>query len=262
MLRRHKQFRQIYAQLQLDSAAARAATTCELDLSYGPEPAQRLDYFPAAHYEAPLFLFIHGGDWYAQDKRDFSFIAPPLVEAGIAVALINYALAPRASLEEIAEHSQEAIRWAHAHARVLGFDPSRLVVGGHGAGAHLAALAQAWRPRLPIAAGAVLSGIYDLVPLLRSSLNLPLALDEERARRLSPIYQRRPAGVPALIGVGGAETRSFRLQARAFAQHCGRVAMPYPDLDHFGVVAALGNRDSPVHFDVRAVIEGTGGPRE
>ena len=102
--------------------------------AYGETAGERLDFFPAARADAPLFLFIHGGYWRALDKNDVSFIAPGFVAAGIAVVLINYDLAPKVTVEEIVAQTQRAIGWTHANAAAFGFDRGRLVVGGHSAG--------------------------------------------------------------------------------------------------------------------------------
>src|SRR5580704_133140 len=138
---RHPESPQHYARYEADSAAARTALSGRIDLRYGDAEGERLDFFPAAHADAPLFLFIHGGYWRALDKSDFSFIAPPYVATGIAVALINYDLTPRVTVEDIVAQTQRAIGWTHRHAGCLDFDPHRLVVGGHSAGGHLTAMA-------------------------------------------------------------------------------------------------------------------------
>src|SRR4029077_10881993 len=100
-------------------------------------------------------------------------------KAGIAVALINYDLAPKVRAEEIVAQTQRAIGWTHGSASELGFDPHRLIVGGHSAGAHRPAMALPAQPALPIAAGVAISGVFDLVPLLKTNVNEQLTLDEE-----------------------------------------------------------------------------------
>jgi arylformamidase len=253
---RHPESPQHYARYAADSEAARAVLPCQLDLRYGEVEGESLDYFPTAHRAAPLFLFIHGGYWRALDKRDFSFIAPPFVAAGIAVALSNYDLAPKVTVEEIVAQTQRAIGWTHSRASELGFDPRRLVVGGHSAGGHLTAMALAAEPALPIAAGIAISGVFDLVPLLKTNVNVQLALDEDRARRLSPIHHPHPARAPALICVGGGESDGFIGQSQDFAAYIGKRARVYPRLDHYTIMSELARPGSGIHRDVRAVIDG------
>ena len=256
--RRHPESPQHYARYAADSAAARATLPCRIDLRYGKAPGETLDFFPAATADAPLFLFIHGGYWRALDKSDFSFIAPPFVAAGIAVALINYDLTPKVTVETIVAQTQRAIRWVHDNA-ALPFDRRGLVVGGHSAGGQLAAMALAAEPGLPIAAGIALSGVFDLVPLLKTNVNVQLTLDETRARALSPTHHPRSDRAPHLIGVGSAESGGFIWQSRAYAERVGKVAKIYPGLDHYTIMSALADPASDVHGDVRRVIEGVRG---
>jgi arylformamidase len=255
--RRHPESPQHYARYEADSAAARAALSGQIDLAYGERRGERLDFFPAARDDAPLFLFIHGGYWRALDKRDFSFIAPAFVAAGIAVALINYDLTPKVTVETIIAQTQCAVRWTHDNAGSLGFDPARLVVGGHSAGGHLTAMALAAEPKLPIAAGIAISGVFDLVPLLRTNVNVQLTLDDARARALSPLHHPRPDRAPALICVGGAETDGFIGQSKAYAEAVGKTAKIYSRLDHYTIMSALADPASEIHRDVRAIIGGT-----
>jgi len=254
--RRHPESPQHYARYAADSETARAALQGKIDLAYGAAPGERLDFFPASRADAPLFLFIHGGYWRALDKGDFSFVAPPFVAAGVAVALINYDLAPRVTVETIVAQTQSAIHWIYDNT-ALGFDRQRLVVGGHSAGGHLTAMALAAEPRLPIAAGIAISGVFDLVPLLKTNVNEQLMLDERRARALSPMRHPRPDRTPNLICVGGAETEGFIGQSRNFAAHLAREAVVYPGLDHYTIMSALADPTSNIHRDVCAVIEQT-----
>src|SRR4051812_16629997 len=75
------------------SAAARQQFPCYLDLPYGPGEKEKLDLFPAPN-STRLLIFLHGGYWYSMDKQDYSCIAPAFVNAGISVAVPNYALCP------------------------------------------------------------------------------------------------------------------------------------------------------------------------
>lgn len=254
--KRHPESPQHYARYEAESAAARAALGGRIDLRYGEAPGETLDFFPAARADAPLFVFIHGGYWRALDKRDFSFIAPPFVAAGIAVTLVNYDLCPKVTVETIVAESQRAIRWTH-DASTLPFNRRRLIVGGHSAGGHLTAMALAAEPRLPIAAGVAISGVFDLAPLMETNVNEQIALDEERARALSPTHHPRPDRAPELICVGGAETDGFIGQSRDYAAALGRTAKIYAGLDHYTIMTALADPTTELHSDVRRVIDAT-----
>src|SRR6185437_4411041 len=252
--RRHPESPEHYARYEADSAAARGSLGGSIDLRYGEMPGETLDFFPAARRDAPLFLFIHGGYWRALDKRDFSFVAPGFVAQGIAVALVNYDLTPKVTVETIVAQVLRGVAWTHAQAPTLGFNPAKIVVGGHSAGGQLTAMALA--AELPIAAGIAISGVFDLVPLLKTNVNVQLAIDEARARALSPMHHPRPDRAPALVCVGGAETDGFINQSRDYAARVGREAVVYPGLDHYTIMSELARPDSDIHRDVRRVIDG------
>ena len=254
--KRHPESAQHYARYAADSEMARAELRGGIDLAYGEAPGERLDFFPVARADAPVFMFIHGGYWRALDKRDFSFVAPPFVTAGIAVTLINYDLTPHVTVETIVAQVQRAIRWTYDNI-ALQFDRRRLVVGGHSAGGHLTAMALAAEPRLPITAGIAISGVFDLVPLIKTNVNEQLTLNEARARALSPMHHPRPDRAPELICVGGAETEGFIGQSRDFAARLAREVTIYPALDHYTIMSALASPASDIHRDIRAVITRT-----
>src|SRR6202034_4793004 len=95
------------------------------------------------------------------------------VANGIAFAAIDYTLAPRASVGTIVEQCRRAIASLHRQAGAVGFDARRIYVSGNSAGAHLAAmlLVAGWQAahglaQDVVAAAVLLSGTYDLAPLM------------------------------------------------------------------------------------------------
>jgi arylformamidase len=253
--RRHPESPEYYRRFAADSEVARqtlgARPGAAFDVAYGAGSGETLDLFPAPRSAgsagAPVFVFIHGGYWRALDKRDFSFIAPPFVAAGISVAMVNYDLAPRVEVETIVAQTQAALGWVIANLARLGGDPARLFVGGHSAGGQLTALALLDGPKL--AGGLAWSGVFDLVPLLGTNVNDAIRLDEPRARRLSPRHIDRPLGAPLLVGVGGGESRGFVDQSCDFAATRGLDARVYPGLNHYTIMLELARPGSQVHRD-------------
>src|SRR5512137_2732562 len=121
---------QIFARWAEQGAQARRRRAGLIDVPYGDDEGERLDVFPTVHRSSPLLVFIHGGYWRSLDKSDFSWIAPPFLDAGIAVAFLNYGLAPRVQVEDIVRQQLSALAWLHGRAEDLGFARGRIVVGG------------------------------------------------------------------------------------------------------------------------------------
>lgn len=111
------------------------------EIAYGSDPLQRLDFIPAAaSHRAPLFIFIHGGGWSFGDKRIAGHMAVHARAQGWAFASLNYRLVPGANPEQQAEDVAAAIARLVRDADELEIDPGRIILSGHSAGAHLAAL--------------------------------------------------------------------------------------------------------------------------
>lgn len=251
-----------------DSAAVRAALPCRLDLSYGDTAAETLDLFPAAGGgAAPLLAFIHGGYWQGLDKGDFSYLAPAFVEAGIAFASLNYVLAPAGGIGTMIEQVRRALAWLHREAGMLGIDPERIVVAGHSAGGHLAAMAlstdwPAFASDLPaglLAGGCAISGVYDLEPIRLSYHNKVLNIAAEQTRPWSPLYCLPHHAPPLLLAVGSEETGEFLRQQAAYAAAWAACGLPCREvamigLHHFTAVDALGDRRHGLYEAVRDLL--------
>jgi arylformamidase len=241
------------------SAGFRERWPGRLDLRYGDGPRQAIDLFlPAAAERPPLLAFIHGGYWQSRDRKDFSFVAEPLVAAGAAVALIGYDLAPAVGMDAIVAQVRAGLAWLHGNAARQGFDPGRIHVAGHSAGGHLTAMAIAtgWQGGFGLPAdlikGAVaISGIFDLEPIRRCYLNEVVQMDEAAARRNSPLHQPLGRPCPVVVAVGERETPAFHEQSRAYAERLEAAGWPCtlmvePDLDHFAIVMTLGEAGAPI----------------
>lgn len=233
-----------------DSDAVRAShPRARLDLAYGPDAREKLDFFPAGT-GAPVHLFIHGGYWRALDKANFSYPAPAFNAAGIAYAAMTYPLAPRATMDDIVASVSRAISWLAGNTHDLGADPTRLSISGHSAGGHLVAMALA-DPRMPsgtIEGAVAISGLYDLEPIRLSYLNGELGLDEGSARRNTPIHAEPATRCPLILAVGARESDEYHRQQVNFADVWGRhgigIETMVLDDDHFSIVGALGDPQS------------------
>ncbi len=201
------------------SKAAYAGERVLRELRYGPGPKETLDLFLPRGAARGTFLFLHGGYWRSLDKDVHAFVAPPLTARGIAVAVANYDLCPQVKIATIVEETARAVAWLVREGPKHGAAASPLVVGGHSAGGHLAAmmLARDWRrdgfAACPVAGALSLSGVHDLRPLVDFSYNVDLRLDDAEAARLSPALLPPACGAPLVIAVGGDETGEFLRQS-------------------------------------------------
>jgi len=182
-----------------------------VERSYGPDQRQRLDYLPGARPDSPLVLFIHGGAWSFGDKSAAAHMAPHYRALGFAFAAINYRLVPHVSVRQQGEDVAAAIASLRRETGA-----TRLLVMGHSAGAHLAALVGTdpdylAAHRLPLSAidGVVLldGAGYNVArqigaagPWLRRAYRNAFGDDEAMWARLSPIsHARSPNAAEFLI---------------------------------------------------------------
>jgi arylformamidase len=257
-----------FARYEAASRALRARRRGRLNLAYGATPRQAIDLFLPDARDAPLLAFVHGGYWQSRDRKDFSFVAAPWLERGVAVALIGYELAPAVRIDAIVEQVRTGLAWLHRHAHGHGCDPARLFVAGHSAGGHLAAMALAtdWRRfglgEDLIKGVAAVSGVFDLEPIRLCYLNEMVGLDPDEARRNSPVHLPLHGRCPVTVAVGELETRAFHEQSRSFAAKLERADWPcellvQPGVDHFGIVMSMEDRAAPI---VRALARQMGLP--
>ena len=250
---------QIFERWAKASAHARENTSCRIDLPYGEGPNETLDVFPSAHANAPVLVFIHGGWWRSLDKRDHSFIAPAFTQAGAMVVVPNYALCPSVSIEAIALQMTRALAWTFRHASQHGGDPQRIVVVGHSAGGHLAAMLLCCRwlqvgldlPENLIDSALSISGVFDLEPVRQTPfLQADLRLTPGSAQRLSPVLFAPPAG-RLFATVGANESEEFLRQNQSIRTAWGARAVPVcetvPGTHHLDVLHELADPQARLH---------------
>jgi arylformamidase len=221
-------------------------------LRYGPGARHTIDFFPAGNNEGPIVVFIHGGYWQALDSSSFSHLAAGLNAHGISVAIPGYDLCPNVAIAEI-------IRQMRTAARELARLEWPLVMSGHSAGGHLAAclLATDWRafdpslPRHPVTAAYTISGLFDLVPLVSTTLNNALRLDEAAAREASPLFWPAPARGSLDAVVGADESAEYFRQSRSIVEAWGAAGVAtrfaaIPNANHFTAIAPLADPRSPM----------------
>ena len=206
------------------------ATDAEVDYEYSPslhalQPlAEYLDEYHrlSQGHDAralrkngqPLLIYIHGGYWQRLSAADSLFNAPDALRHGVSLHAVEYTLAPHARIPQIIE---ECIADVLSVMREM--QPSHVVLAGCSAGAHLAAMCfRDERIGKQLNGAALLSGIYDVRPIVRTPTNDPLFLTAESAAEVSP-QLLPPSFVPrALLAVGKHEPSEFIRQNHEYAE--------------------------------------------
>jgi arylformamidase len=233
-----------------DAAAYRERHTPR-SIPYGPGARNVIDFF-AADQNGPIVVFIHGGYWQALDGSFFSHLAGGLNAHGISVAIPSYDLCPGVTLDNIIQQMKTASRELARLGRPL-------IMSGHSAGGHLAAcmLATDWPaldaslPKDLVIAAYSISGLFDLGPLVDTSINNALHLDHATARAASPLFWIAPAQGSLDAVVGGNESAEYLRQSKSIVDVWGAVGLAtrfgvVPDANHFTAIAPLADPQSPM----------------
>lgn len=221
----------------------------DLDIPYGDTPRQRFDLFLPGDAPKGLLVFIHGGYWIRFDKGYWSHLAGGALSNGWAVAMPSYDLCPDVPVSMITAQAARAV--TAAAAMVAG----PLVLAGHSAGGHLAArmvepgmlpdaVAARLRKVMPI------SPVADLRPLLHTSMNAQLGLDEDKARAESPVLMDQRLDVPVSVWVGAEERPAFLDQAMWLSEAWESPLHIVPGLHHFDIIDALADGKSRMVTDL------------
>jgi arylformamidase len=230
-------------------AAAYRERHAPRSIAYGPGARHKMDLFSGDH-NGPIVVFIHGGYWQALDSSFFSHLAGGLNAHGVSVAIPSYDLCPDVTVDQIIQEMRMASRELARLGRSL-------VMSGHSAGGHLAAcmLATDWRaldaslPEDLVGAAYAISGLFDLGPLVETSVNNALHLDPAGARAASPLFWSAPTHGSLDAVVGGNESAEYFRQSRTIVDlWCAAgVATRFgtvPDANHFTAIAPLADPQS------------------
>ena len=217
---------------------------------------------------APIVVFIHGGNWDSGDRSRYYFVGQSLASAGFVAAIPSYRLYPEVTFPAFVEDAARAVAAVVEAARLgrhgIPASDRPIFLMGHSAGAHIAAmltyderyLRSAGLPDTAISGFVGLAGPYDFLPL-----------EEERYRRIFPAEVReasQPVNFvdgsepPALLITGEDDTvvepRNSRALAARVRQEGGSALLKtYPGIDHIEVVAALATAlpgDTSIRQDV------------
>ncbi len=233
------------------SLALYASANVDRDLAYGSGARQRLDFFHAGSRGRPTVAFLHGGYWQLNEKEPNAFIAAGPLARDINVALLEYTLAPAATISQIVAEVRAAVAWLVERLQSELGAGAGLVVAGHSAGGHLTAMAAG----LPgVTAALPISGLFDLEPIRLSYLNQQISMDIAEASANSPMRLRLPE-VPVTVAFGATELPELVRQSKEYAAallQTGRPAreLALPGEDHFSILEQLARPDGTLAVEL------------
>lgn len=252
------------------------------DVAYGPDPRHRLDVHSVLRPDdaqpgpaqpgaepAPVLVYVHGGGFVTGDKHMpgtpyYDHIGAWAVRHGMVGVTMNYRLAPQHRWPAGAEDVGRAVAWVSENIGEHGGDPARVVLAGHSAGAtHVACyLAGHAGPPSGIAAGALLSGIYDLTAARPSDVQVAyFGTDASAYPSRSPLSGMVASGIPVLLALAELDPPEFHAQAAGALQAFGARNGTLPPFayaqghNHVSEIAALGIDDETLGVPLLRFVE-------
>ena len=209
---------------------------------YGPTPIETLDIYGEGK---TAFVFIHGGAWKRQSKRENAFPAEWFMQRGVAFVVPDFGLLPTITLPEMAGQVCRSVEWALKNYR-------EVVLCGHSSGGHLAGCAVT---RVQGLKGALLvSGLYDLLPVRLSARNEYVRIDEKLEHEYSPIRHLESIRCPVTVGWAEKESAEFYRQSKEFAEKLRAPTIVGKGLNHFEVCLTLEDPASPLSKAAAALL--------
>lgn len=221
------------------------------NLRYGDGANELLDIYPASQPNAPVMVYLHGGDWRTQSKEDSGFAAPAFVAKGAMFVALDFTLVPNTTLPAMGEQVLRALLWLQNNVTNFGGDPQRIHIAGHSSGANLVGQLLMTAPAGLVKSAVFISGLGDLEPVRLSFRNQKLNLTHEVAAQVSLLKHQPGRVCPMLVVVGKKETEDYRRQSRAVAEHwrgqdnvCELFELP--GKHHFDAVLDWADSQSPL----------------
>ncbi|XP_061130380.1 kynurenine formamidase isoform X2 [Syngnathus typhle] len=235
---------------------ARSLAQTLLNVPYGEGEGEKLDaYIPTTNsLDLPLVIYIHGGYWQFLSKEESGFMAVPLIDKGVVVVAVGYDIAPRGNMDlMVSQVRRSVVSVVQQYSHISG-----LYLCGHSAGAHLAAmvLSTDWSQysvKPQIKGAFLVSGIYDLLPILSTYVNEPLKMTEEVAIRNSPSklipqVKLSSSSCQFVVAVAEYDSPEFRKQSEDYyntlkANGLNVTLEDVSNTDHFSIIEQLVDGD-------------------
>lgn len=254
--------------LTVSTFAAEPVVTRNQFYTEAKDKLQALDvHAPAQGENHPVIVWIHGGGWKAGDKASLQKKPQAFLGKGFVLVSVNYRFVPAVALKEMMSDLAQGVRWVRDHVAEHRGDPERIVIMGHSAGAHLAALL-CTDDRYLRAAGVPMNCLKGCVPVDVSAYDIPKRLKdggdtpavnytsifgtgEAEQREFSPVtYVAKDKGIPPFLLLHVASRESTKTQAHWLASK----------LHEAGVKARVVAAEGKTHGSISADLGGADDP--
>ena len=249
---------QTYARLISNSEAVRARLGAPRRIAYGPTDIEQLDIFRTDRPRAPIFIFIHGGNWTGQLAFNLGYAAEMFIRAGAHYVVPDFANVTDVGgdLGVLAAQVRRAIAWVYKNAATFDGDPDRIYIGGHSSGGHLCgvALTTDWPgfgvPATTVKGGLCISGMYEMTPVRLSWRRSYVSFTDAMADAMSSQRHIDKINAPVTVTYGTLETPEFQRQNREFASALRAAGKPVQLIEarnytHSAICESLGHPYGP-----------------
>jgi arylformamidase len=250
---------QVGQRLASNSDLVRARIGMPRRVAYGPTEIEKLDIYRTNRGKAPIFVFIHGGNWVIGSAQTSGYPAEMFVNAGAHYIALDFINAKDAGgdLGVMAAQVRRAIAWVYKNAASFDGDPDRLYIGGHSSGGHLCgvALVTDWQnefglPADAIRGGLCMSGMFEMAPVRLSWRRTYVSFTDAMADAMSSLRHIDKLRAPVVVTYGTFETPDFQRQSRDFASAVKAAGKPVelsevPNYAHLEMAETLGNPYGP-----------------
>jgi acetyl esterase/lipase len=247
---------------------------------------QSLDvYSPPEGKDHPVIVWIHGGGWSKGDKAAMQQKPQAFVDKGFVLVSVNYRLVPAVTVKDIMADLAQSVRWVRDHAAEHRGDQNKLIIMGHSAGAHLAALL-CTDDRYLKTANVPMTSLKGCVPLDVSAYDIPKRLhdvdvddgisktfktvfgtDEAAQREVSPVHHiAKDKHIPPFLILHVASREDTKAQAHWLASKLTASSIPARVVPaegktHGTISTDLGGADDPPTLELwKFLREVTGRP--
>jgi len=249
---------QVSQRMASNSEAVRARLGPPQRDAYGPSEIEKLDIYRTKAANAPVFVFIHGGNWQSGAAKNYGYPAEMFVAAGAHYVALDFINVNEAGgdLGMMADQVRRGIAWVCKNAASFGADPGRIYIGGHSSGGHLCgvALITDWKefdlPADAVKGGLCMSGMYEMTPVRLSWRRTYVKFTDAMADAMSAQRHIDKLRAPIVVTYGTFETPDFQRQSRDFAAAVKAAGKPVQLIEtanyaHVEMAESLGNPYGP-----------------